>query len=188
MLRDPLLQQRYAAYLERLLRLGEQEQRRLGGDDPTFRALADFYVARFQRLRAVYESLGGDLLHGFAALQDSGSLEIITVAATQATPYLDALDPAADADDWYRFTLPPTGAAATALSNLIATLSGLTSNADLELWKMSGSGTAATWGNTFCHSEKSLVYLSSMAWALVPASSTMELSMPCQWRMFLGQP
>ncbi|HNO88714.1 MAG TPA: clostripain-related cysteine peptidase, partial [Rhodocyclaceae bacterium] len=81
------------------------------------------------------------------SLTGSGTLgpRTITVAATQATPYLDALDPAADADDWYRFTLPPTGAAATALSNLIATLSGLTSNADLELWKMSGSGTAATW-------------------------------------------
>ncbi|MCS6913121.1 MAG: DUF1957 domain-containing protein [Myxococcales bacterium] len=81
MLRDDLLKMRAAAYLDRLLRLGEQEQRRTAGD-ATFGPLARFYSERFSRLKALYDEIHGDIVGAYAALQDAGHLEIITVAAT----------------------------------------------------------------------------------------------------------
>src|SRR5262249_23042031 len=56
MLRDDLLKTRTAAYIDRLVGLGEQEVRRTAGDT-TFNPLARFYLDRFQRLRALYDAL-----------------------------------------------------------------------------------------------------------------------------------
>jgi 1,4-alpha-glucan branching enzyme len=81
MLRDDLLKQRAAAYLDRLLELAEKERRRLAGDH-TFLRLAEFYGERYGRLKALYDAVHGDLVGAFAELQDHGSLEIITVGAT----------------------------------------------------------------------------------------------------------
>lgn len=81
MLRDDLLKTRTAAYLDRLLRLGESELVRTR-NDPTFHKLARYYSDRFGRLKALYDELHGDLIGAFASLQDDGLLEIITVAAT----------------------------------------------------------------------------------------------------------
>ncbi len=81
MLRDDLLKQRTAAYLDRLLRLAEQERRRTAGD-PTFRKIADFYGDRFGRLKALYDELRGDIVDAYRVLQDDGFLDIVTVGAT----------------------------------------------------------------------------------------------------------
>ncbi len=81
MLRDDLLKMRYAAYLDRLLRLGDDELRRTQGD-PTFHNLARYYRDRFGRLKALYDLIQGDVIGAFRQLQDEGVLEIITVGAT----------------------------------------------------------------------------------------------------------
>ncbi len=81
MLRDDLLKTRTAAFLDRLIKLGEQERRRTQGD-PTFNKIAGFYHDRFQRLRGLYQDLRGDVVDGFRQLADDGLLEIVTVGAT----------------------------------------------------------------------------------------------------------
>jgi 1,4-alpha-glucan branching enzyme len=81
MLRDDLLKGRTATYLDRLLRLAEQEQRRTAGD-ATFRPIVDFYADRFGRLKALYDDLRGDIVDAYRRLQDDGFLEIVTVGAT----------------------------------------------------------------------------------------------------------
>ena len=81
MLRDDLLKTRYAAYLDRLLQLGDAELRRTA-HEPTFHKLARWYADRFGRLKALYDQLHGDVVGAFRELQDDGYLEIITVGAT----------------------------------------------------------------------------------------------------------
>jgi 1,4-alpha-glucan branching enzyme len=81
MLRDDLLKTRAAAYLDRLIALGDQEVKRTAGD-PTFHKLAMFYRDRFGRLQALYDELRGDLVDAFRRLEDDGYLEIVTVGAT----------------------------------------------------------------------------------------------------------
>jgi 1,4-alpha-glucan branching enzyme len=81
MLRDDLLKARAAAYLDRLLALGDQELRRTAGD-ATFQKLARFYRERFGRLKALYDELDGDVVDAFRRLEDDGFLEIVTVAGT----------------------------------------------------------------------------------------------------------
>jgi 1,4-alpha-glucan branching enzyme len=93
MLRDDLLKTRTAAYLDRLLSLGDREIRRTQ-HDPTFNRLARFYADRFGRYKALYDQLHGDLVGAFAELQDEGALDIITVGATHG--YLPVIrEPAA---------------------------------------------------------------------------------------------
>src|SRR6266567_1403879 len=62
---------RYAAYLDRMLRLADSELRRTEGD-PTFHKLARFYADRFGRLKALYDELRGDVVGAFRQLQDDG--------------------------------------------------------------------------------------------------------------------
>ncbi len=81
MLRDDLMRQRTAAYLDRLLDLAEKERHRLKGDS-TFAPLAEYYGERFGRLKRLYDSIHGDIVDAFRQLQDDGYLEIITVGAT----------------------------------------------------------------------------------------------------------
>jgi 1,4-alpha-glucan branching enzyme len=81
MLRDELLQRRAAAYLERLVRLSEQELRR-GQSSAEVRGLAEFYGDRFDRLASLYRDLRGDVVGAFRDLEEAGVLEIITVGGT----------------------------------------------------------------------------------------------------------
>jgi len=93
MLRDPLLASRYRSYLERLVRLGEEEVARTREEPPLHR-LARYYLDRFVRLRSLYLEIGGDLIGAFGTLQEQGGLEIITTCATHG--YLPVIrDPAA---------------------------------------------------------------------------------------------
>ena len=93
MLTDDLLKTRAAAYLDRLLRLGDEEIAR-NHDNPTFLHLARFYRERFGRLKDLYDAIGGDIVGAYRQLQDDGFLEIVTVGATHG--YLPAIrEPAA---------------------------------------------------------------------------------------------
>lgn len=83
MLLDPLLQQRYAAHLERLLELAEKELHRTFWDK-ALHPLAQMYLDRFQRTQAAWEKHDRNLVAAFAKFQEAGLLEIITSAATHA--------------------------------------------------------------------------------------------------------
>jgi len=83
MLRDPLLQERYTRHLESLLELAEKEIHRTHWDR-AFRELAWMYHHRFNWICATYFSCGRDIVGAFQKLQDEGSLEIITTAASHA--------------------------------------------------------------------------------------------------------
>lgn len=82
MLRDPLLQERYLAYLDQATALAELEVSRTG-HDARVHALAKFYHERFTTARCLFEDRWGrDLVAAFRRLQERGVLEIITCAAT----------------------------------------------------------------------------------------------------------
>jgi len=92
MLRDPLLQQRYLRHLNGLLDLSEREIHRTQWQKP-FHDVALFYFERLRDSRAHYEQMGGDLVGAFRQLQDSGTLEILTCAASHAVLPLLATHP-----------------------------------------------------------------------------------------------
>ncbi|MEA3278517.1 MAG: 1,4-alpha-glucan branching protein domain-containing protein [Pseudomonadota bacterium] len=95
MLADPLLQQRYLAYLERLVRLCEQEIAR-PRNDPPHRSLARFYQRRLLRTRDFYlDVLRGDLIAAWAELAQAGTLELMTTVATHGYLPLLRSEPAA---------------------------------------------------------------------------------------------
>lgn len=82
MLRDPFLQERYLAHMDRLRQLAAREVRRTRGD-PDFAPLARLYGDRLEEAVAVFETrYGRDLVDAFARLQADGVLELITTAAT----------------------------------------------------------------------------------------------------------
>ncbi len=81
MLRDPLLQSRYARHLDELITLADKEISRTHWE-PEFQELAKMYHARLTAARNLYQQLGGDLIGKFRRLQDFGKLEIITTGAT----------------------------------------------------------------------------------------------------------
>ncbi len=81
MLRDPLLQERYARHLDELIALADKELSRTLWEPP-FQELAKMYHTRLTEARAFYQQLGGDLISKFRRLQDFGLLEIITTGAT----------------------------------------------------------------------------------------------------------
>jgi 1,4-alpha-glucan branching enzyme len=81
MLRDPLLQERYAKHLDELIALADKELSRTHWEPP-FQELAKMYHTRLTEARQFYQQLGGDLISKFRRLQDFGRLEIITTGAT----------------------------------------------------------------------------------------------------------
>jgi len=82
MLRDPFLQARYLAHLDKLQQLAAREVRRTHAD-PDFAPLARLYQERLEEVVAVFDRrYGRDLLRAFAELQENGVVELITTAAT----------------------------------------------------------------------------------------------------------
>lgn len=81
MLRDPLLQERYAKHLDELIALADKEVSRTHWE-PAFQELAQMYHTRLTAARTLYQQLGGDIVGKFRRLQDFGLLEIITTGAT----------------------------------------------------------------------------------------------------------
>jgi 1,4-alpha-glucan branching enzyme len=81
MMRDPLLLERYAAALDRLVDLGDREVARTR-PDAAFGPIAHMYRGRFGWIRDTFRRYEGDLVRAFRGLQDAGKLEIITANAT----------------------------------------------------------------------------------------------------------
>jgi len=82
MLSDPLLQQRYIDYINRLIELTEKEVSRTASDR-LVHPLALMYRDRLYHAREVFENrYNRNLLNGFKRLQDAGAVELITSAAT----------------------------------------------------------------------------------------------------------
>lgn len=82
MLTDPLLQERYQTYLNKLLALAAREKERTQ-QDPVFSPLTDFYFRKLTRLEHAFrEKYQRDLISPLARLQQRGYLEIITSCAT----------------------------------------------------------------------------------------------------------
>jgi 1,4-alpha-glucan branching enzyme len=97
MLSDPLLKQRAAKYIDRLVELSGKEIGRTR-NDPAYHPLAHFYHERFKRLQRLYDHLGGDLLRGIRELADAGVLEVMTCAATHGfLPLLRSVPKAVEA-------------------------------------------------------------------------------------------
>jgi 1,4-alpha-glucan branching enzyme len=90
MLEDSFLQERYAEYLSRLLKLSEKEMERTAGD-PDFLPLAQMYHERFSYASSIFnEKYGRRLVKAFKELQQGGKVEVITSAATHG--YLPLLN------------------------------------------------------------------------------------------------
>ena len=81
MMRDPLLLDRYARRLDRLVELGYREVERTR-DDPLLQPLAHMYRDRFTQVRDTFRRYEGDLVRALRGFQDAGRLEIITCNAT----------------------------------------------------------------------------------------------------------
>jgi 1,4-alpha-glucan branching enzyme len=94
MLRDELLQDRYARHLDSLIELAEKELHRTHWDT-AFQVLARMYHKRFTVARDTYLACQRDLVAAFRRLQDLGKLEIITTAATHGLLPLMANHPPA---------------------------------------------------------------------------------------------
>lgn len=117
MLQDPLLLERYALHLEKLIALAEKEVRQTRGH-ADFNRLARLYRRWFrQTLYDFEERYQRRLVPAFARLQQEGFLEIITCAATHGFLPLLQPEPAAVyaqlrvAADYYQhcFGLAPKG-------------------------------------------------------------------------------
>ncbi|WP_261807611.1 1,4-alpha-glucan branching protein domain-containing protein [Paenibacillus sp. N3.4] len=78
---NPLMQEQYRVYLNKLIELAEKEQVRLK-NKPSFLPLAEKYAAHFLELQKRYESCGGNVIGEFKRYQDNGFIEIVTSAAT----------------------------------------------------------------------------------------------------------
>jgi 1,4-alpha-glucan branching enzyme len=83
MLLDPLLQERYARYLNALIELAEKEVHRTHWQ-PDLLSLAERYLHEFRSARRQYEAYDGNLIRAFSELQEQGRIELITSAATHA--------------------------------------------------------------------------------------------------------
>lgn len=90
MLTDPLLQQRYVDYVNRLIDLCEKEVKRTVLN-PELHSLALMYRERAYHVREVFENkYNRNLLSGFRRLHDVGAVELITSAATHGfLPLMD---------------------------------------------------------------------------------------------------
>ncbi|HZU83318.1 MAG TPA: 1,4-alpha-glucan branching protein domain-containing protein [Polyangiaceae bacterium] len=88
MMRDDLLRQRFHEHLARTEALADREMHRLWGDE-RFAPVASFYRDHFERMRAVWDRYGGDVLGGLVRHWDAGRLELLTCSATHC--YLPGL-------------------------------------------------------------------------------------------------
>lgn len=82
MLTDPLVQERYIRYLDKLLELACLEMERTK-EEPAFHSLAVLYYRRLNEIKRAYQDVyQGDLLIPLKRLEEQGYLELITTCAT----------------------------------------------------------------------------------------------------------
>lgn len=85
MFSDELLQERFVAYLERYIELGEKEVDRCRSEQPQFSEMAAHYLSEAEEnLRDFVDLYNGNILEGFKDLAERGYFELITTAATHA--------------------------------------------------------------------------------------------------------
>jgi len=95
MLRDPFLQARYLAHMDKLRQLAMREVSR-NRDIPVFAPLARLYRDRLKEAVAAFDTrYGRDLVTAFANLQADGVIELITTAATHGYLPLLKTEPSA---------------------------------------------------------------------------------------------
>jgi len=93
MLQDPLLQDRYIKYLDRLIELSEKEIARTSFE-PHFRGLAQMYNSKFKETKEIFiNQYNKDLVSAFKHLQNQGCLEIITCSATHGFLPITGINP-----------------------------------------------------------------------------------------------
>ena len=83
MMTDPLLQERYEVYINKLIELAYKEVERTRWQ-PVFNDTARMYLDRFTRMRDIFTRYNRNVLQAFKELQDEGYIEIITCTATHA--------------------------------------------------------------------------------------------------------
>jgi 1,4-alpha-glucan branching enzyme len=84
MLSDPLLCDRYVAYLDSQIELALKEKQRLAGD-AVFEPLAEMYLGIYRRSRDEFESVHGrNIVRSFDYFSKKGHIELMTTAATHA--------------------------------------------------------------------------------------------------------
>ncbi len=95
MLDDPLLRERSARHISRLLRLAEAECHR-NRDDDARKRLAIYYRDHLEEMRGRYlNEYRSDVVSRYGDLQESGHLEIITCCATHGfLPLMNGHEPA----------------------------------------------------------------------------------------------
>ena len=82
MLQDELLQNRYVAFLERMIELAGREVRRTK-DEPLQNRLAEMYLERYRSCRRIFQDrYRRNLLDGLTRLQQAGVVDLICSAAT----------------------------------------------------------------------------------------------------------
>ena len=81
MLTDPLLQERYAKHINKLIELAHKETQRTSWDQG-FNHLSYMYLDHFYKVRDTFQRYNRNLVNAFKNFQDRGVLEIITCGAT----------------------------------------------------------------------------------------------------------
>lgn len=82
MLSDNLLQNRFLSYIDNLIELIKQEEKRVGANSPYIDAIL-MYKNKFSKIKDTFlNQLKKNILAGFKYIQDAGFLEIVTCNAT----------------------------------------------------------------------------------------------------------
>ncbi len=84
MLTDTALQERFVAYMNRHIELGEKEVKRTETEDRECHVLAQHYLNETKRNLDVYEAFNRNILIGFRKFSDLGLVELVSSAATHA--------------------------------------------------------------------------------------------------------
>ncbi len=83
MLQDTLLMQKYERHLDKMIKLGEKELKRVQNQSEDEQRVARFYKDRYESIREFfYGFLDKDILSGYRYFASLGKLEIITSCAT----------------------------------------------------------------------------------------------------------
>jgi len=83
MLADALLQERYVAYISKLIALSKDELSRHGPESPFYNAVR-MYDRELAAALELFRRFDGNLVGAFREMQDAGFLEILTCTATHA--------------------------------------------------------------------------------------------------------
>jgi len=88
MFQDPLLQERYQIYLEKMLELSGREMERTK-NQPALHGLAVMYRENFKKIYRYINEKKGSLLPAFRSIRETGKLELFTCCGTH--PFLPLL-------------------------------------------------------------------------------------------------